>query len=388
MIALLMLHTARAEECPSTAWDLQSEWPSIAEEVKTQKAEAVTALDDYAFTLTGEDTERKGIRTDGLVVLQHGQILYENYGRGFTADNKHLLWSVTKSVNSAILGRAVQEGLIDVRDSICDYVDFVPSENCSIRVEHLVTFSSGLRWTESYEGKKNQASSVLAMLYGEGKRDMATFVATHDLENAPGSNVSYSTGDATLLAAVIGAAVAPKYTELYPWTMLFEPLGVDAAYERDAKGTYVGGSYSYMTPRDAAKFGAFYLNDGCVGDERLLPAGWVTTSTTPSRYHNNMESCCESGSVSGYSWWLNTENEALSIPKEYPEAPEFFYGAGHWGQYIIVIPSWDMVIVRTGDDRDGSYDNNVMVPLALALASDPSTQDTDESDGTEQTSAE
>ena len=164
MIALLMLNTVFAEECPTTAWDLQSEWPSVAEDIKTQKAAEVAALDDYAFTLTGEDTERKGIRTDGLVVLQHGQILYENYGRGFTAENKHLLWSVTKSVNSAILGRAVHEGLIDVRDSICDYVDFVPSENCSIRVEHLVTFSSGLRWTESYEGKKNQASSVLAML--------------------------------------------------------------------------------------------------------------------------------------------------------------------------------------------------------------------------------
>ena len=201
----------------------------------------------------------------------------------------------------------------------------------AIRVEHLLTFSSGLDWTETYEGQKNQASSVLAMLYGEGKRDMATFVATHDLRKAPGSHVEYSSGDTTLLAAIIGGAVVPKYTELYPWTMLFEPLGLDATYERDAKGTYVGSSFSYMTPRDLAKFGAFYLNDGCVGEERLLPAGWVTTSTTPSRYYRNMESCCESGSVSGYSWWMNTENETLNIPLEYPDAPEFYYSSGHWG---------------------------------------------------------
>ena len=176
-----------------------------------------------------KDTDRKGIRTDGLVVLQHGQILYEQYGRGFTAENKHLIWSITKSVNSAILGRAVQEGLIDVRDSICDHVSFVPSENCAIRVEHLLTFSSGLRWTETYEGQKNQASSVFAMLYGEGRRDMATFVATHDLAKAPGSNVvEYSSGDSTLLAAIIGGAVEARFTDLYPWTMLFEPLGIDA----------------------------------------------------------------------------------------------------------------------------------------------------------------
>ena len=371
MIALLLLQTVFAEECPTTTWNLQADWPSVAEQIKTDNATGVDALDAYAFTLTGEDTERKGIRTDGLVVLQHGQILYEQYGRGFTAENKHLLWSITKSINAAILGRAVHEGLIDVRDSICDHVSFVPSENCAIRVEHLLTFSSGLRWAETYEGQNNQASSALAMLYGEGKRDMATFVATHELTTAPGSNVSYSSGDATLLSAVIGAAVTSKYTDLYPWTLLFDSLGVDASYERDATGTYVGSSYSYMTPRDLAKFGAFYLNDGCVEGERLLPENWVTTSTTPSRYYNNMESCCESGSISGYSWWLNTEYESMATPLEYPDAPEFYYGSGHWGQYLIVIPSWDVVIVRTGDDRDGSYDNNIMVPLALALATDP-----------------
>lgn len=370
MIVLWMLQNVFADECPSTQWDLQAEWPSIAEEIKIDKSSEVLALEEYAFTLTGEDTERKGIRTDGLMVLQHGKILYEQYGRGFSAENKHLLWSVTKSINSAILGRAVQEGLIDVRDSICDHVDFVPTENCAIRVEHLVTFSSGLQWKESYEGEKNQVSSVLAMLYGEGKRDMATFVATHDLAYAPGANVSYSTGDATLLASVIGSAVTPRYTERYPWTMLFEPLGLNATYERDANGTYVGGSFSYMTPRDMAKFGAFYMNDGCMGSERLLPEGWVTISTTPSRYHDNMESCCEDGSVSGYSWWLN-QPYGTSTTVNYPDAPELYYAAGHWGQYIIVIPSWDVVIVRTGDDRDGSYDNNVMIPLALALATAP-----------------
>lgn len=234
--------------------------------------------------MTGEDTERQGIRTDGLIVLQHGQILYERYGRGFSAENKHLLWSVTKSINSALLGRAVQEGLIDIHASICQYLSYIPSENCAITPAHLVTFASGLRWKESYEGERNQVSSVLAMLYGEGKRDMAGFVATHDLVHQPGQHVSYSTGDATLLAAVIASAVSPTYTERYPWTMLFEPLSVQATFERDSSGTYVGGSYSYMTPRDMARFGAFYMNDGCVGEARLLPEGWVEKVPRPLNF--------------------------------------------------------------------------------------------------------
>ena len=361
----------QAQECPSTAWDLSQEWPSIAVQVQQDKSVEVQALEQYAFTLVGADTERKGIRTDGLMVLQHGQVLYENYGRGFSAQNKHLLWSVTKSINSALLGRAVEEGLIDVNESICTYVPFVPSENCGITAEHLVTFTSGLRWKESYEGEKNQVSSVLAMLYGEGKRDMATFVAIHDLEHEPGQHVSYSTGDAVLLSAVIGAAVSEKYDARYPWTMLFEPLGIDVTYEQDVKGTYVGGSFSYMTPRDMAKFGAFYLNDGCVGDERLLPTDWVPRSTTPSRFYENMDSCCGDGAISGYSWWLNTEYAPVGNLLDMPNAPELYYASGHWGQYIIVIPSWDVVIVRTGDDRDGSYENNTLIPLALALAIDP-----------------
>lgn len=383
MISWLLWQTAFAQECPQSNWDIQSDWVSDASRIRDERAEEIAALEAYAFTLTGDDTERKGIRTDGLIILQHGKILYEQYGRGFTQDNKHLLWSVTKSINSALLGRAVQEGLMTVDASICTHLKQVPEENCVITPEHLVTFSSGLRWKESYEGEKNQVSSVLAMLYGEGKRDMATFVATHDSVYAPGENVSYSTGDATLLSAVIGSAVSERYTERYPWEMLFEPLGVEATLERDIAGTYVGGSYAYMTPRDMAKFGAFYMNDGCIGTERLLPVGWVETSTTPSKFHENMDSCCEDGSISGYSWWLNTEYAPLSTAKAFPESPDLYYAAGHWGQYIIVVPSWNVIIVRTGDDRDGSYSNRDLIPLALAVTTPPDIIEPDATESTE-----
>lgn len=61
----------------------------------------------------------------------------------------------------------------------------------------------------------------------------------------------------------------------------------------------------------------------------------------------------------------------MNTQKAFPESPELYYAAGHWGQYIIVVPSWDVIIVRTGDDRDGSYSNRELIPLALALATEP-----------------
>ena len=140
MISWLIWRTAIAQECSQSNWDLQSEWVSKASRVRDEKAAEVEALDSYAFTLTGEDTERVGIRTDGLIVLQHGKILYEQYGRGFAQDNKHLLWSVTKSINSALLGRAVYENLIDIDVSICTQLKQVPEKIGLITAEHLVTF--------------------------------------------------------------------------------------------------------------------------------------------------------------------------------------------------------------------------------------------------------
>ena len=76
--------------------------------------------------------------------------------------------------------------------------------------------------------------------------------------------------------------------------------------------------------------------------------------------------------VSGWSWWTNKDIEEHGYEKWLPDAPEDTYTAtGHWGQYIVVVPSWDLVIVRTGDDRDGSLDMNEFVKLAMDIATSP-----------------
>ena len=206
-------------QCPTDIVYPTDGWSENIETTANSKSTEIQVLEEYMFTLEGKDTERVGIRTDGLLLVQHGEIIYERYGRGFGKDNPHLLWSITKSINAALVGRAVHEGYMTVDDGICEHYADVSTENCDVSVVDLLRFSSGLDYKESYEGEKNQVSSVLAMLYGEGSEDMARFVGYHDAIHPPGEKVTYSTGDATLLSKVLYGAVY-EVGEYYPWDLL------------------------------------------------------------------------------------------------------------------------------------------------------------------------
>lgn len=374
----LLAPAAAAAACPTVpSWPTHA-WPSRVQEVAAQKSDAIRALEAYA-TLSRLDPERKGIRTDGVVVIHRGDLIYERYAPGYAADKRHLSWSVSKSFTNALVGRAVQLGALSLSDSVCQHLSLpAGTEGCGITVQDLLEFASGLDWTETYEGKSNQASSVLAMLYGEGRKDMATFVATHRLRDAPGTSFMYSSGDTTLLASVLGEAVKTKLGmgEDFPWTLLFEPLGIrSATWERDAKGHFVGSSYLYATPRDLARFGYFFLRDGCWEGqggqtERLLPEGWVADSTSVSRPYRLKTLDAGPGDVQGRLWWLNQPVPERNVStRPWPDVPaDAFAARGHWGQSITVIPSLDLVVVRTADDREpDAFDLNHFLSLALAL---------------------
>lgn len=363
------LLTAAWATCPDVAAWPAGEWPEARARADV---EAVAALEAYAFPpgASGSDGERAGVRTDGVVILQGGAILYERYARGYGVDSPHLLWSVTKSYTNALAGIAVARGALNLSHSICDYVRSPRVDSCAITPRDLLAFSSGLDWAETYEGEPPTASSVVAMLYGEGAVDMAAFTAGHPMRDSAGTTYAYSSGDTNLLAAVIGAAMEPDYGRGYPWDLLFEPLGMGAVtWERDGAGTLVGSSYLYMTPRDMARFGWFLRADGCVGDQRILPEGWVAWSTEVTDAIRREAIGREDGDVQGRQLWLNQPvPEAGQDERPWPSAPEDTYAArGHWKQSIAVVPSRDMVIVRTADDRDGSFDYDRFLGLALAM---------------------
>lgn len=367
--ALCSVTAAWGQNCPTPERWPGAEWEDQSAAVKQAKAAAISALEAYAFTPTGAFEDRVGIRTDGVVIIQHGALVYERYANGFDASKRHLTWSVSKSFTAALTGIAIGKGVLGVDDSVCKHLTWATGAACDIKVRHLLEMASGLAWQEVYEGKSNQASSVLSMLYGSGYANTPQFVLSHGFQDPPGTSWMYSSGDSTLLMAVVQAALEPKDGKRFPWTLLFDPLGIKSAiWERGGSGTMIGSSYLYATPRDLARFGYFALNDGCWVGQRILPEGWLATSTQVNQPIQTKSYFREEDDSYGWQWWLNKAIPNVTTERPYPDVPEdAFMALGHWGQSITVIPSMDVVVVRVGDDRDGSFELEQFLELALAV---------------------
>lgn len=369
---LVAVAEASAAECPAGVLWPEPDWA----EAPLPASPTLDAFDELVFTLVGADEDRKGVRTDGVVVVHRGRIIHERYARGYTRSNRHLAWSASKSVTNALVGVAVMRGDIALTDSICDHYPAGDDAVCAMTVDDLLGWGSGLDWNEGYENEAYYLSSVIAMLYGVGSADMAAFVVGHELLRPPGTFYRYSTGDTVLLSAVLAGALDPAIEESFPWDFIFDPIGMQSAiFERDRAGTFTGGSYFYATPRDMARFGYLFLRDGCWGAARLLPEDWVARSTEPNPaflVDRSDDWTRDHDPVPGRHWWLNLPLPDLAHESKWPSAPpDTFAALGHWGQSIFVIPSADLVIVRTADDRDPTpLDRDRYLGLALALAAE------------------
>ena len=320
--------------------------------------EALAALETYAFP-PRDDTTRKGGRTDALLVIRDGQIVYERYAAPTTASSAHLSWSISKSLLATVLGVAYGEGRFQLDAPVARY--YPPfTAHPQIKVGHLLNWASGLAWQEGYEYAPLR-SSVVAMLYTRGRADMAAFTASHDADAAPGARFRYSSGDSNVLAAALRGMVGDAAYADYPWTALFEPVGVSSAvWERDAAGTFIASSYAYLSARDLARIGLLMQRDGRWQDRQLIPPAWIAFNRTP--FANYQASAKGAEPVPGGHWWLNQGGDGAATA--WPDATPATYAAlGHWGQGLYIVPEDNLVIVRYADDRDGQFDANTLLRL-------------------------
>ncbi len=278
-------------------------------------------------------------RTRAVVVMQDGRIIAERYAAGIGADTALPGWSMSKSVMNALVGVLVQDGRLNL-DAPAPIPEWHRSGDPRARItlDQLLRMSSGLRFEENQESPR---SDVMRMLFGAG--DIAAFVTSRENAFAPGSHWAYSSASSNIISAAIRNVLGDRSTYLaFPRRNLFDPLGMSSAVlETDAAGMFIGSSYMHATARDWARFGVLYLRDGVSNGTRILPPGWVDYTRTPAP--------ADSARHYGAHFWL-------AIPLEYagsdPRLPvPALHAAGHEGQFVTIVPSHDLVIVRLGRTR-------------------------------------
>ncbi|MFN7406030.1 MAG: serine hydrolase domain-containing protein [Cyclobacteriaceae bacterium] len=313
-------------------------------------AELLNQALDFAFT--EKDPERP-INTRAVIVVYRDQIVAERYAPGFDRNSRHMGWSMTKSVNSAAVGVLVKQGKLNVNEP-APVPEWQQDERKNITLEHLLQASSGLKWEEVYSGP----SGATNMLFK--KANMAAYAAARPLDSKPNTVFEYSSGTSNILARIVRQAVGDEDYYRFYYRELLEKIGAQSfVLEPDASGTYVSSSYSWATARDWARFGLLYLHDGVVHGERLLPEGWVKYSATPSPAAPRGEY--------GAQWWLNAGAPANPANRTYPDVPvDSFQAEGFEGQFVFVIPSKNLVVVRLGLSQKADLDMNAFVSRVMA----------------------
>ena len=277
------------------------------------------------------DARLAGPAMRAIVVVRSGRIVAETYGPGFSAKTPLIGWSMTKTVNAAILGRLMLDGKISFDDDHL-LAQWKNDERARIKVSDLLGMESGLAFNEDY----GDVADVTRMLYLDP--DMVSLPANAPMEAAPGQRFRYSSGTAALLSRIwmdrVGNAQAAFS---YPHDALFSPLGMTSAvFEVDARGTFAGSSYLYATAHDWARFGQFLLQDGVWNGRRLLPEGFVGAMRTPT--------VASTGRYTQGQAWLapGGPSAAFGLPED------TFWLSGHDGQSMAIVPSAGLVVVRLG----------------------------------------
>ncbi|MEW6768211.1 MAG: serine hydrolase [Pseudomonadota bacterium] len=295
---------------------------------------------DRAFKENDQPPYRQ---TKAVVIVKNGKIAGERYAPGYTKDTPILGFSVTKSVTSALIGILVRDGrlALDKPAPIAAWSD--PGDpRHPITIDQLLRHTSGLAMGSSLNASLLSAlDPVNRMKFAE--RDMAGFAERANIEATPGTLWNYHDGNYLILSRLIRDASGGHAADVLNFARreLFDPLGMHGVtLEFDATGTPEGSSQMLAPARDWAKFGLLYLNDGVIGGKRILPEGWVKYSSTltPSAW---------AGMGAGF-WTNRGDSKGANYRASLGMPRDAFYASGVMGQYVIVIPSENLVIARFG----------------------------------------
>jgi len=303
-------------------------WRTCSPEKVGMDEEKLKELNDEIVLLL-----RLHVDIHSLLIIRKGYIVAEQYySDDYRQDSIHRIYSCTKSVTSAALGIAIHEGYIgSVEQKVLDFFpEYIPENPDSLKDEitlrHMLTMSSGLEWTEeeySYSDLRNTYN-----LWMESD-DLVKFVLDRPMAYPPGTSCDYNTGGSHLLSAIIERSAGIR-TDSFVENKIFKPLAIKEYYwAMDKNGIPYGGNGIRLKPRDMAKFGYLYLKGGQWESDQVIPREWIEESLLPYIHRKYIPDY-----YYGYHWWVSENN--------------YYAAVGYGGQWIYVIPEYDLVVVYTG----------------------------------------
>ena len=311
------------------AWPTRA-WPTgrVADDVDTATLHRTL---DLLFERPGE----LGL-TQALVVIHRGKLVVDRYAEGIDANKTLISWSMAKSMTHALVGFLVGEGRLQLA-APAPVAAWADDNRREITLQHLLDMRDGLDFVEDYVD--GEISHVIDMLFGAGQHDHAAYAMARPLGHSPGAVWNYSSGTTNIVARIVanevggtGASDGGRAAlERFLHDRLFGAIGMHSAVPKfDDAGTFVGSSYVYATAQDFARFGYLYLRDGIWDEKRVLPEGWADHGRTLT-HADPVEPA-----YYGSHWW------------HWNGEPGSMAAHGYEGQYTVVLPERDLVLVRLG----------------------------------------
>ena len=300
-----------------------------------------------------------GRHTLAVVVMHRGDIVAERYAAPVTARTPMQGWSMNKSLMATFVGRQIDAGLLRLEDSVpaallaadMDSQD-LKSVDPSLTLRHLLSMTTGFDFSERYF----PGDDVTDMLYRQPAMWQSAPKAGH--AHSPGTRFAYSSGDINTASLMWHQSLNGQPYIDWIDEAFSAPMGLEKiVLEPDTSGVQVGSSYAYLTARDWARFGQLWL-DAWHGRSNLISQAWQRLAVTPGT--------ADRGEIYGLGFWLNTEHRA------FPSAPETtFHAGGNSGQFVVVIPEQELVVVRLGLTLEESRAemDNLLADVLAALES-------------------
>ncbi len=293
--------------------------------------------------------QEKEMEIHGLMILRHDKVIAEHWWEPYSAELPHSMYSSTKTFTAAIIGFAVQEGLLNINDRVMDFFpdllpETIPAGLEKLTVYHLLTMSAGHADTR---------------YNGSGYEQIASFLAK-DYAYEPGTHFEYNVTCTHMLSCILTKVTGISLYE-YAKPRLFDPLGIDVAcWEMDNDGHNLGNGGLHLKTSDLAKFGTFLKNGGKWNGVQLLNKEWITEMTTPhifqrpDRSDEDNATLDDTGCGYGYQTWMGRHDTYRAI--------------GASNQVVIVFPKEDMVVAAHSTIRSEKDFNDLVYALVETVS--------------------